>query len=134
MNNTTDCLFIGGPREGSTLQIPDLVNSVFAISAEEDTQEATSPKPSVSLQKDYGYRRVGETNIFAHSSLNDEQVEAIIANETVPEDEDEGFDDEFEAKLLGIRELVTAALALSNPESQATPLLFEAIGELNDIL
>jgi hypothetical protein len=133
MNNTTECLFIGGPREGATLQIPDLVNSVFAISAEEAATESESPTQSASLQKDYGYRRIGETNVFAHSSLNDEQVEAIIANETELDDEEE-FDDEFEEKLLGIRELVTAALALTQPDSEATPLLFEAIGELNDIL
>lgn len=129
MNNTTDCLFIGGPRDGATLPIPDLVNSVFAISKEEAEVEATTAEPSSSLQKDYGYRRVNETNVFAHSSLNDEQVEAIIANETVQEDEDE-----LEDRLLGIRELVTAALALSHPDSDVTPLLFEAIGELNDIL
>lgn len=132
MNNTTDCLFIGGPREGATLPIPDFVNNVFAISKEEADAAAASPEPSTTLQKDYGYRRVGETNIFAHSSLNDEQVEAIIANETVPESEEE--EDELEDRLRGIRELVTAALALSHPDSDVTPLLFEAIGELNDIL
>jgi hypothetical protein len=132
MNNTTDCLFIGGPREGLTTPVPDQVNDLVAISKEEAEIAAANEATDEELKKVFGYHRVGETNIFAHASLNEEQIEAIIANETEPEDED--FDEEFEAKLHLIRDLVTASLALSHPDSDVTPLLFEAIGELNDIL
>ncbi len=132
MNNTTDCLFIGGPREGLTTPVPDQVNDLVAISKEEAEVAAANEATDGELKKVFGYHRVGDTNIFAHASLNEEQIEAIIANETEPEDED--FDEEFEAKLHIIRSLVTASLALSYPDSEVTPLLFEAIGELNDIL
>lgn len=132
MNNTTDCLFIGGPHEGLTTPVPDQVNDLVAISKEEAEIAAANEATDVELKKDFGYHRVGDTNVFAHASLNEEQIEAIIANETEPEDED--FDEEFEAKLHLIRDLVTASLALSHPDSDVTPLLFEAIGELNDIL
>lgn len=132
MNNTTDCLFIGGPREGLTTPVPDQVNDLVAISKEEAEVAAANAATDVELKKVFGYHRVGDTNVFAHASLNEEQIEAIIANETEPEDED--FDEDFEAKLHLIRDLVTASLALSHPDSDVTPLLFEAIGELNDIL
>jgi hypothetical protein len=132
MNDTTDCLFLGGPRDGLTLDIPDSVNALVAISAEEAEVASGAGATNEELHAGFGYRRVGETNVFAHASLNDEQVEAIIAHECEP-DEDEECDCPG-ARLFAVREMLVAALALSSPDSEATPLIFDAIGELNDIL
>jgi len=132
MNDTTDCLFLGGPRDGSTLSIPDSADHLTAISADEAQEACDNEITSDQLRHAFGYRRVSDTNVFAHTSLNDEQVEAILTHECEP-DEDEECDC-LESKLFSIRENLVAALAFAHPDSEVTPLLYDAIGELNDIL
>lgn len=137
MNDTTDCLFLRGPRDGLTLDIPDSVNALVAISAEEAEVASDDGATNEELHARFGYRRVGDTNVFAHASLNDEQVEAIITHECEPDEGDEREPEECDcpgARLFAVREMLVAALALSSPDSEVTPLIFDAIGELNDIL